>query len=160
MQNHQGKDFSPETGERWGHKNEKTSVCWITSVVSHSLRPHETVAARLLSLWDSPGKNTGVGCQVLLQGILPTQGSNVPLLDPVHWQSGSLQLSPPRKSGKISKWALSVQGLNSCQSLDCGWWVLWTVCVCVCMCALVAWTKLLLRSDWVLYYVSEFLCVQ
>ena len=26
---------------------------------------------------DSPGKNTGVGCQALLQGILPTQGSNL-----------------------------------------------------------------------------------
>ena len=25
---------------------------------------------------DSPGKNTGVGCHVLLQGILPTQGLN------------------------------------------------------------------------------------
>ena len=25
---------------------------------------------------DSPGKNTGVGCYVLLQGIFPTQGSN------------------------------------------------------------------------------------
>ena len=25
---------------------------------------------------DSPGKNTGVGCQDLLQGIFPTQGSN------------------------------------------------------------------------------------
>ena len=26
--------------------------------------------------WDSPGKNTGVGCRFLLQGIFPTQGSN------------------------------------------------------------------------------------
>ena len=26
--------------------------------------------------WDSPGKNTGVGCHALLQGIFPTQGSN------------------------------------------------------------------------------------
>ena len=26
--------------------------------------------------WDSPGKNTGVGCHALLQGIVPTQGSN------------------------------------------------------------------------------------
>ena len=26
--------------------------------------------------WNSPGKNTGVGCHVLLQGILPAQGSN------------------------------------------------------------------------------------
>ena len=25
---------------------------------------------------DSPGKNAGVGCHALLQGIFPTQGSN------------------------------------------------------------------------------------
>ena len=31
---------------------------------------------RLLCLWDSPGKNTEVGCHSLLQGIFPTQGSN------------------------------------------------------------------------------------
>ena len=29
---------------------------------------------------DSPGKNTGVGCYALLQGIFPTQGSNSGLL--------------------------------------------------------------------------------
>ena len=33
-----------------------------------------TVVARLLCPWDSLGKNTGVGCQGLLQGIFPTQG--------------------------------------------------------------------------------------
>ena len=37
--------------------------------------------------WDSPGKNTGVGCHFLLQGIFLTQGSNLHLL---HWQAGSL----------------------------------------------------------------------
>ena len=31
---------------------------------------------RLLCPWDSPGKNTGLGCHALLQGILPTQGWN------------------------------------------------------------------------------------
>ena len=31
--------------------------------------------ARLLCPWDSPGKNTGVGCHALLYGIFPTQGS-------------------------------------------------------------------------------------
>ena len=31
-------------------------------------------------LGDSPGKNTGVGCHFLLQGIFPTQGSNLCLL--------------------------------------------------------------------------------
>ena len=30
----------------------------------------------LLRPWDSPGKNTGVGCRFLLQDIFPTQGSN------------------------------------------------------------------------------------
>ena len=30
----------------------------------------------LYSPWNSPGQNTGVGCQSLLQGIFPTQGSN------------------------------------------------------------------------------------
>ena len=36
--------------------------------------------ARLLCSWDSPGKNAGVGCHALLQGIFQTQGSNPPLL--------------------------------------------------------------------------------
>ena len=30
---------------------------------------------------DSPGKNTGVGCHALFQGIFPTQGSNTGLLN-------------------------------------------------------------------------------
>jgi len=29
---------------------------------------------------DSPGKNTGMGCHALLQGIFPTQGLNTGLL--------------------------------------------------------------------------------
>jgi len=32
--------------------------------------------ARLLCPWNSPGKNTGVGCHSLLQRIFPTQGLN------------------------------------------------------------------------------------
>ena len=39
------------------------------SVLSDSLQPHELWPARLLCPWDSPGKNTGVGCHFLLQGI-------------------------------------------------------------------------------------------
>jgi len=33
---------------------------------------------------DSPGKNTGVGGHALLQGIIPTQGSN-PVLPQLRW---------------------------------------------------------------------------
>ena len=41
--------------------------------------------------------NTGVGCHFLLQGMLPTQGSNPRLLCLLHWQEGSLPLEPPGK---------------------------------------------------------------
>ena len=44
---------------------------------------------------DYSGKNTGVGCHALLQGIFPTQGSNPHLLRLLHWQAGSLPLAPP-----------------------------------------------------------------
>ena len=35
---------------------------------------------RLLCSWSSPGKNAGMGCHFLLQGIFLTQGSNLSLL--------------------------------------------------------------------------------
>ena len=40
---------------------------WSRSVVSNSSRRHGLQPTRLLRLWDSPGKNTGVGCHFLLQ---------------------------------------------------------------------------------------------
>ena len=44
---------------------------------------------------DSPGKNTGVDCHALLQGIFPTQGWNLHLLHCrwmlYHWASGEAQ---------------------------------------------------------------------
>ena len=39
-----------------------------------------TVTQALLCPWDSPGKNTGAGCHLLLQGIFPIQQSNLSLL--------------------------------------------------------------------------------
>ena len=45
--------------------------------VSHSNRVRLLVSRTwLLCPWNSPGKNTGVGCHSLLHGIFPTQGSN------------------------------------------------------------------------------------
>ena len=46
---------------------------------------------------DSPGKNTGVGCHSLLQGIFPTQGLIQSLLCLLHQQMGSLPLAQPGK---------------------------------------------------------------
>ena len=53
---------------------------------------HGLQAARLLCPWDSPGKNTGVDCHALLQGIFPTQRLNLCLLHLLQWQAGSLPL--------------------------------------------------------------------
>ena len=50
------------------------------SVVSSALQLHRLQLARVLYPWDSPGKNTGVGCHSLLQGNFPTQRSNPGLL--------------------------------------------------------------------------------
>ena len=50
------------------------------SVVSSSLSPYGLQPARLLCPWNSPGKNTGVGCHFLPQGIFQTQGLNAGLL--------------------------------------------------------------------------------
>ena len=40
-----------------------------------------------------------MGCDVLLQGTFLVQGSNPHLLCLLHWQAGSLALTPPRKPG-------------------------------------------------------------
>ena len=46
------------------------------AVISDSCRPHGLQPTRVLCPWNFPGKNTGVGCHFLLQGIFSTQGSN------------------------------------------------------------------------------------
>ena len=53
---------------------------WSRSVMSDSLWPHGLQPTRFLCPWDFPGKNTGVGCHFLLQGIFQAQGSNPGLL--------------------------------------------------------------------------------
>ena len=50
------------------------------SVVSDSLQSHRLQPARLLGLWNSPGKNTGVDYHSLLQRTFLTRGSNPGLL--------------------------------------------------------------------------------
>ena len=64
------------------------------SVVPDSVRPHGLQPAKLLRPWDFPGKDTGVGCHALLQGIFPTQGLSLCLLQQ---QADSIPLMPPGK---------------------------------------------------------------
>ena len=49
-------------------------------VMSDWLQPHGPQPTRVLYPWDSSGKNTGVGCHFLLQGIFLTQELNLHFL--------------------------------------------------------------------------------
>ena len=68
----------------------KSTVC---SVVSNSASPW-TIAHQTPLSMEFPGKNTGMGCHFLLQGIFPTQQLNLHLL---HWQVVSFTTAPPGK---------------------------------------------------------------
>ena len=58
-------------------------ICVLShSVMSDSETPWTVAHQALLSMGDSPGKNTGVGCHALLQGVFPTQGLNLCLRSP------------------------------------------------------------------------------
>ena len=59
--------------------------------------PMDCIPTRLLRPWDSPGKNTGVGCHFLFQGIFLIQGLNPCLL---HWQVDSLTELPGKPKNK------------------------------------------------------------
>ena len=88
----------PDAAGSLGLHFEKTSMraclCMLSrSVKFDSLWPHGLQPARLLCPCYSPGKNTGVGCHALLQGIFPTQGSNLNLLHHLHWQQGFITTS-------------------------------------------------------------------
>ena len=58
-----------ETKGKWKHNDQKTMLLLLLSRFSHvrlCVTP-EMAATRLPDPWDSPGKNTGVGCHFLLQ---------------------------------------------------------------------------------------------
>ena len=74
------------------------SVC--AGLVTQScltLRPRGLLPVRLLCPWNSPGKDTGVSCRALIEGIFPPQGSNSRLLCLLYQQAGSLLLAPAGK---------------------------------------------------------------
>ena len=56
----------------------------VTSVVSDSVRPHGLQPTRLPHPWDSPGKNTGVGCHFPLQCMKVESESEVAQSCPTH----------------------------------------------------------------------------
>ena len=76
------------------------------SVVSDSMRPHELKPARLLCPWDSPGKNTGVGC------ISFSGGSSWPRL--VAWSKSHKFSGPISSLTVIRPWTRFIQQMFCC----------------------------------------------
>ena len=70
--------------------------CSVASVVSDSVRPHRWQPTRLPHPWDSPGKNTGVGCHFLLQCVKLKSESEVAQSCPT--PSDPMDCSPPGSS--------------------------------------------------------------
>ena len=58
-------------------------MCYFFSFIENLPSSRHFILSLILKKtpWNSPGKNTRVGCHSLLQGIFPTQGSNLGLLD-------------------------------------------------------------------------------
>ena len=69
----------------------RVHACVYAQLLSHVqlFSTPRTVAHRLLSPWNFPVKNTGMGYQSLLQGIFLTQGLNPHLLYLLYWQVDS-----------------------------------------------------------------------
>ena len=79
----------------WFRKEGYASLLWVcVCSVAQSCptlcNPMDYSPSRLLCPWDFPGKNIGVSCHFLLQGIFSTQELNPCLL---HWQVDSLPSS-------------------------------------------------------------------
>ena len=66
--------------------SKSTCCCLVAKLCPALLQFHGLQPARLLCLWDSPGKNTGVGCHFL------SRGSFQPKASPT-WRVDSLLLS-------------------------------------------------------------------
>ena len=112
-----GKLRSNDNNNSNNNNNESESVSGL--VVTNSLQPHGLGPTRLFCPWDSPCKNTWVGCHFCLQGIFPTQGSNPHLLCLLHWQADSLPFEPPVKSPNRTnawRWQGSNPGPHTCKA--------------------------------------------
>ena len=81
-----------------------------------------TVACQAPLSWDSPGKNTGVGCHFLLQGIFPTQGWNMGFL-----QADSFTISSTRDVSTVGFfYALQQEKAMAPHSSTLAWKIPWT----------------------------------
>ena len=86
--------------------------------MSDSVRPHRRQPTRLPRPWDSPGKNTGVGCHFLLQYMKVKSESEVAQLCPT--LSGPMDCSLPGSSvhgifqARVLEWGAIAFSVTAC----------------------------------------------
>ena len=84
--------------------------------MSDFLRPHRQQPTRIRRPWDSPGKNTGVGCHFLLQRMKVKSESEVAQSCPTLWDP--MDCSPPGSSvhgifqARVLEWGAIALAVN------------------------------------------------
>ena len=103
-------------------RNKPTHLCCccrqVASVGSNSVRPHRRQPTRLCHPWDSPGKNTGVGCHFLLRCMKVKSESEVAQLCPM----GTLFFTKEARIYNGSKTASSKNGAGKTGQLNVKEW--------------------------------------
>ena len=101
---------------------------YLCVVCVHSLQLQELYSTKLLSPWDFPGKNTGVGCHFLLQGNLPDPGIKLMSLVPSALSGRFFTCSATWEALSYITWMPSKDGIplyiatyRICNSLICCW---------------------------------------
>ena len=113
--------------------------------MSDSVRPHRRQPTRLPRPWDSPGKNTGVGCHFLLQCMKVKRESEVAQSCPT--LSDPMDCSPPGSSihgifqARVLEWGAiaflkQVKYIHAHLSCFHLFGFFKRLCVCMCVCVL------------------------
>ena len=104
---HVGWGCHQEVRSRTGRQEQDTTRAPVprhlhsASVVSDSVRPHRRQPTRLRRPWDSPGKNTGVGCHFLLQCLKVKSESPPCSQHRGPWLQGLIRELEPTRSLKL-----------------------------------------------------------
>ena len=120
--------------------------CKVASVASDSVQPHIWQPTRLCHPWDSPGKNTGVGCHCLLQCMKMKSESEVAQSCPTLHDPMDCSLPGSSVHGtsqaRVLEW-VAIAFSNGCES----WTIKKTECWRIDAFELWCWRRLL-RVPW------------
>ena len=106
--------------------------CSVASVVLDSVRPHRRQPTGLPCPWDSPGKNTGVGCHFLLQCMKVKSQSEVAqscqtLCDPIDCSLPGSSIHRIFQAG-VLEWGAIAFSADGCEVVSFSFWPFHVAC--------------------------------